>query len=55
MCPNTARNIDKNFTKRPILGVQNVAKNDRYIDIKSAKCVQILLGISTKISQKDQF
>ena len=54
MCPNTARNIDQNFTKRLILGVQNVAKNDRYIDIKSAKRVQILLGISTKISQKCQ-
>ena len=27
----------------------------RYIDVKSAKFVQILLGISTKISQKNQF
>jgi len=55
MCPNTDRNIDQIFKEGPILGVQNVAKNDRYIDIKNAKCVQILLGISTKISQKGQF
>ena len=38
-CPNTTRNIDENFTT----------------DVKSAKFVQILLGISTKISQKSQF
>ena len=35
MCPNTAWNIDQNFTKRPILEAQNEAKNDRYNDIKS--------------------
>ena len=61
MCPNNARNIDQNFTKIPILVGQRCEKNKmspnaaRQIDVKSAKCVQILRGISTKISQKGKF
>ena len=37
MCPNTARNIDQNFTKRPILGGKGV---------KRLKCHQKMQNVS---------
>ena len=51
MYPNTDWNIDQKFTTKHKF-VSNTAK---YIDVKSAKLVQILIGISTKIAHKNKF